>query len=96
MKTRGLPGMLAPRYQELARTKRVVSATSLTWATQDFLGLGIGFRRRHTSFAHPGYEVGDEVDVLLDADGHVAEDGGAAGGAVIMNMLGKPATCRPR
>ena len=43
------------------------------------LGLGIGFRRRHAAFAHPGYEVGDEVDVLLDADGHVAEDGGAAG-----------------
>ena len=43
------------------------------------LSLGIGFGGVDAALAHPGDEVGDEVDVLFDADGHVAEDGGAAG-----------------
>ena len=43
------------------------------------LSLRIGFGGLDSMFAHPGDEVGDEVDVLLDADGHVAEDGGASG-----------------
>ena len=34
MNTRGLPGMLAPRYQELQVGRMVGAAVSLTWATQ--------------------------------------------------------------
>ena len=80
MKTRGLPGMLAPRYQECgACGSSVASAAALTSATHLSTASGRGFDALDAVARMCGDAVGDPLHVLLDRDRHVAQHRRAAG-----------------
>ena len=96
MKTRGLPGTLAPTYQELQDGNSVASATSLTCATQassaargrlDPAEAARAARGRCRSAIHSTC-CSIEGSMLLSTDG--------LPGPVIVNRLGKPAIASPR
>ena len=77
MNTRFLPGMLAPRYHELAFGKRVVSATSRTCSTQASSASSVASMASRPLLRCIGC-VGDPFDVLLDSQGHVGQHRRAA------------------
>ncbi len=72
MQMRGLPGMLAPMYQE-----SVPAAASVTRFECMGHPVVLGFERRlddvEAVAAHVGDRVGDEVDVVFDSERHVVE-----------------------
>ena len=78
MNTRGLPGMFAPTYQELARGNSVASATSSTCATQPSSASGVASIVSSAVLAQVADAVRDPVDVLLDRQHHVAQHRRAA------------------
>ena len=95
MNTRGLPGMFAPTYQELARGNSVASATSLTCATQPSSASGVASivssacsRRWPMQSAIQSTCCSIDSTMLLSTDG--------LPGPVTRNRLGKPAVARPR
>ena len=79
MKTRGLPGTLAPRYHELQVGKSDASATSLTWLTQVSSAASSASMRARLARLHVRDAVADPVHVLLDRRHHVREHRRAAG-----------------
>ena len=96
MKTRGLPGTLAPMYQELHDGNSVASATALTWATQassaspgrlDPAEAAARAGGRWQSAIHSTC-CSIEGSMLLSTEG--------LPGPVIVNRLGKPAIATPR
>ena len=95
MKTRGLPGMLAPMYQDAARGKSVLSATRRTCATQASCFSGIASMRvRPCSRMKPTqsriHSTCCSIELIM------LESTLGLPGPVIRNMLGKSATARPR
>ena len=81
MNTRGLPGTLAPRYQELqpADARIVPSASDQAWATQSAWASGTGSIVRYPSWREVVEAVRDPLHVLLDGYHHVREHRWAAG-----------------
>src|ERR1044071_8665256 len=95
MNTRGLPGMLAPRYHESARMKSVGAATALTCSTHSASAPG------SASMVHcPCARVAEMVPAIHSTccsieTGMLLRTEGLPG-PVIMNMFGNPAVEIPR
>src|SRR5438874_19355 len=79
MNTRGLPGTLAPIYQELQVERSEAPATSRTCVTQ-FSSASACASMRLSPFSRQIPDaIGHPFNVLLDRREHVSEHRGAAG-----------------
>jgi hypothetical protein len=76
---RFLPGILAPKNQESASDKSVPTASSLTWSVQASSASGGSRHAGQTLLAQIADAIGNPLDILLDASGHVAERGSIVG-----------------
>ena len=92
---RGLPGMLAPMYQDLASGIERGCGHLVDVGHPRLLRLAGRLDGRQVVRSQVREAVGDPVDVLLDGDHHVAETDGLPG-PVIVKRLGKPAIVSPR
>src|SRR5579863_1264292 len=95
MNTRGLPGMLAPRYQELHEGNSVAAAIAFTRATHSSSARGFASMRDHPCARKCSKHAAIQFaccsmhgSMLLNTDG--------LPGPVMMNRLGNSAVASPR
>jgi hypothetical protein len=95
MNTRGLPGTLAPIYQELQVERSEVPATSRTCATQlSSASFRASMRLRPLSRRYPMQSATHSTCCSIDGNMLVSTEG--LPGPVIVKRFGKSAMPRPR
>src|SRR4249919_1111700 len=93
--TRGLPGILAPTYQELQLERRVMLATEPTWTFQASCASGSGSITA-TPLARRASMQSAIQSTCCSIDGSMLVSTDGLPGPVMVNRLGKPTTVRPR
>src|SRR6185295_20352547 len=95
MKTRGLPGMLAPTYQELQVDRSVMLAAPPTSPAQNASAVSTG-SITVTPLARSASRHSAIQSTCCSIDGSMLVSTDGLPGPVMVNRLGKPTTVRPR